>query len=207
MVSELPSDPARKSPEPTKKPPSEPSAPLDELEEMQNRLKKVTKQNEESERKAKEYLDRVKRLQADMENLQKITKRQVETVTRQASERLMIRLLPSLDALREAEKVANSANSLPPEEIAVGLRMLEQQLIEALGSEGLEEITAIGQPLDPERHEVVSYVESDEKPENTITEEIRRGYTLNGKVIRPSLVVVSRKSPVKDEEATGGAPE
>jgi molecular chaperone GrpE len=205
VVSQLPNNPAKKSPESTKKAETEPPAPLDEKEEMQDRLRKVTKQNEENERKAKEYLDRATRLQADMENLQKITKRQVDTMTRQASERLILRLLPSLDALREAERAANSGNSLPPEEIAVGLKMLEQQLSEALRSEGLEEIAAVGQPLDPERHEVVSYVESDEKPENTITEEIRRGYTLNGKVIRPSLVVVSRKPHVKDEEEVGGA--
>ena len=168
-------------------------------------MKQVTKQNEENERKAKEYLDRVRRLQADMENLQKITKRQVETVTRQASDRLLIKILPSLDALREAVKAANSGNSLPTEEIAVGLKMLEQQLTEALESEGLKEIPAVGEPLDPERHEVVSYVESDEKPENTITEEIRKGYTLNGKVIRTSLVVVSRKPRPQDEEALGEA--
>jgi molecular chaperone GrpE len=178
----------------------EPPVPIDEKEDFQKQLMKLTKQNEENERKAKEYLERVRRLQADMENLQKITKRQVDTVTKQASERLILRLLPSLDALREAEKVANSGNSLPTEEIAVGLKMLDQQISEALGSEGLEEIATVGQTLDPGRHEVVSYVESDDKPENTIIEEIRKGYTLNGKVIRPSLVVVSRKPPNKDEE-------
>ncbi len=78
------------------------------------------------------------------------------------------------------------------DETAVGLRMLQKQLTEVLQSEGLEEIAAVGKPLDPELHEVVSYVETDEKPENIVVEEIRRGYILNGKVIRPSLVVVSK---------------
>jgi len=182
----------------------EQTTPSDE-KEVETELAKLSKQNEESKRKASEYLDRLKRLQADMENLQKITKRQVETVTKQASERLILKLLPSLDALREAERAANSGSSLPPEEIAVGLKMLDQQISEALGSEGLEAIPALGQPLDPARHEVVSYVESDEKPENTITEEIRKGYMLNGRVIRPSLVVVTRKSPEKGEKTVGEA--
>ena len=173
--------------------------------EVESELAKLTKQNEESRRKANEYLDRIRRLQADMENLQKITKRQVETVTKQASERLILRLLPSLDALREAEKAANSGNSLPPEEIAVGLKMLDQQISEALSSEGLDVIPAMEQTLDPAKHEVVSYVESDEKAENTIIEEIRKGYTLNGKVIRPSLVVVTRKSSNMDENANDEA--
>ena len=150
------------------------------------------KQKQESERKAAEYLDRLKRLQAEMENVQKITRRQVQNVTSQASERLLTKLLPSLDALQQAVNVVTSDNSVLPDETAVGLKMLQKQLTEALQSEGLEEIKAVGEQLDPELHEVVSYVETDEKPENIVVEEIQRGYTLNGRVIRPSLVVVSK---------------
>jgi molecular chaperone GrpE len=94
--------------------------------------------------------------------------------------------------LQQAVNVAISGNSLLPDETAVGLKMLQKQLAEALQSEGLEEIKAVGEQLDPELHEVVSYVETDEKPENIIVEEVQRGYTLNGRVIRPSLVVVSK---------------
>jgi molecular chaperone GrpE len=161
-------------------------------ETVQDELLEAVRQKQESERKAAEYLDRLKRLQAEMENVQKITRRQVREVTSQASERLLSKLLPSLDALQQAVNVVTSGNSLLPDETAVGLKMLQKQLTEVLQSEGLEEISAVGKPLDPELHEVVSYVETDEKPENTVVEEIRRGYTLNGKVLRPSLVVVSK---------------
>ena len=170
----------------------------DKPEIVQDELLEAVRQKQESERKAAEYLDRLKRLQADMENVQKITRRQVQEVTSQASERLLAKLLPSLDSLQQAVNVATSGNPLLPEETAVGLRMLQKQLTEVLQSEGLEEIVAVGKPLDPELHEVVSYVETDQKPENTVVEEIRRGYTLNGKVIRPSLVVVS-KIPAKTD--------
>jgi len=159
---------------------------------VQDELLEAVRQKQESERKAAEYLDRLKRLQAEMENVQKITRRQVREVTSQASERLLSKLLPSLDALQQAVNVVTSGNSLLPDETAVGLKMFQKQLTEVLQSEGLEEISAVGKPLDPELHEVVSYVETDEKPENTVVEEIRRGYTLNGKVLRPSLVVVSK---------------
>ena len=199
------SNPTKKAQTSSKKTEATEAEPAIDEKKLRVELTKLTAEKEENERKAKEYLDRVRRLQADMENLQKITKRQVETVTRQASERLILRLLPSLDALREAEKAANSGNSLPPEEIAVGLKMLDQQISDALGSEGLEVIPAVEQTLDPAKHEVVSYVESDEKAENTIIEEIRKGYTLNGKVIRPSLVVVTGKSSNKDENTNGEA--
>ena len=58
--------------------------------------------------------------------------------------------------------------------------------------------------LDPELHEVISYVETNEKPENTVLEEIRKGYKLNGKVIRPSLVVVSKKPKTAEPTEIGG---
>jgi len=183
----------------------EPEQPEDEVGQLQKQLQDAMLQKAESERKAADYLNRLKRLQADMENIQKITKRQLETVTSQASERLLRKLLPSLDALRQAVKIANSNDSLARDEIAMGLKMLQEQLSEVLETEGLEEIPAEGERLDPEVHEVVSYVETEEKPENTVLEEVRRGYKLNGKVIRPSLVVVSRK-PRQPEptEAEGG---
>jgi molecular chaperone GrpE len=170
----------------------------DNADIVQDELLEAIRQKQESERKAAEYLDRLKRLQADMENVQKITRRQVQEVTSQASERLLTKLLPSLDSLQQAVNAATSGNPLLHDETAVGLRMLQEQLTEVLQSEGLEEIAAVGKPLDPELHEVVSYVETDETPENIIVEEIRRGYTLNGKVIRPSLVVVS-KIPAKTD--------
>ena len=182
-----------------------PERPKDKVGQLQKQLQDAMSQKAESERKAADYLDRLKRLQADMENIQKITKRQLETVTSQASERLLLKLLPSLDALRQAVKIANSNDSLPRDEIAMGLKMLQEQLSQVLETEGLEEIPAEGEPLDPDLHEVVSYVETDEKPENTVLEEVRRGYKLNGKVIRPSLVVVSKKPRgLEPTEAEGG---
>jgi len=174
--------------------------PLDFIEQFRNQLNELVKQNEQSERKAAEYLNRLQRMQADMENLQKITKRQIETVTKQASESLVVRLLPVVDALQQATKITHEGDSLPPEEISVGLRMLLKQLLEVLKGEGLEEIPAVGESLDPERHEVVSSVPTNEVPENTIMEEVRTGYVLNGKVIRPSLVVVSRPKLAEDQK-------
>jgi molecular chaperone GrpE len=171
----------------------EPKPDTKEAGSLRKELDKLTKQKQDSDRKAADYYDRLQRLQADMENLQKITRRQSEAAIKQASERMLTKLLPILDALQQAENMAYSGNALPPDEIAVGLKMLHKQLIEILSSEGLEEIASVGKTLDPGRHEVVSYVETDDSPENTVVEEIRKGYTLNGKVVRPSLVVVAKQ--------------
>ncbi len=181
----------------TEKPPS--------IQQLRNELDEAVRQREQNEKKAAEYLDRLQRLQADMENLQKVAKRQLDNVTKQASEKLLVNLLPILDAMQQAENIAHSGNSLPPEEIAVGLGMLRKQLVEILSTEGLEEIPAVGRPLNPELHEVVGYVETDDEPENTIVEEVRKGYLLNGKVIRPSLVVVSKTRTAKDRPVEGSA--
>jgi molecular chaperone GrpE len=178
---------------------SQPEKPLDIIDQFLAQANQLTKDKEQAEKKAAEYLDRLKRLQAEMENLQKITKRQLDSVTKQASENLLIKLLPILDALEQAGNIAHSNKHLPAEEIAVGLKMLKKQLTEVLRTEGLEEIVSVGLALDPERHEAVSFVETDDKPENTILEEVRKGYLLNGKVIRPSLVVVSKPKPTDEQ--------
>jgi molecular chaperone GrpE len=174
--------------------------PLDFVEQFRSQIDELSREKEQIEKKAVEYLDKLTRLQADMENLQKITNRQIETVTKQASENLLVKLLPIVDALQQAGKVTHSNDALSSDEISVGLKMLLTQLMDVLKTEGLEEIPAIGRPLDPERHEVVSYIETDNVPENTVVEEVRGGYALRGKVIRPSLVIVSKPKTSKDQE-------
>ncbi|HUO41771.1 MAG TPA: nucleotide exchange factor GrpE [Methylomirabilota bacterium] len=178
----------------------EAKGPSDEtILQLQSQLKELDKVRQENERKAAEYLDKLQRLQADMENLQKITKRQIETVTSQATRDLSLKLLPILDALRQAGDFARGHESVPPEEIAVGLDMLHRQLVGVLKEVGVEEITAVGQPLDPERHEVVNSIERNDAPENTVVEEVRKGYQLNGKVLRTALVVVAKPKPPTDD--------
>ena len=175
--------------------------PVDFIEQFRSQLEELDKARRDSERKAAEYFEKLQRLQADMENLQKITKRQMESVTKHATEGLILKLLPIMDALQQAGNIAHSGNSLPPEEIAVGLGMLQNQLTAILGTEGLKDVPTVGEPLDPARHEVVSYVERNDLPENTVVEEVRKGYLLNGKLIRPSLVIVSRRKSHRPEES------
>ena len=164
----------------------------DTIEQLRMQLGELEKTKQESDKKALEYFEKLQRLQADMDNLQKMTKRQIESVTRDASRDLTKRLLPILDALQQAGKFVHGGKSLSREEIAVGLEMLYKQLMDVLRVEGLEEISALGQPLDPEKHEVANYVERDDASENRVVEEIRKGYLLNGRVLRPAMVVVTR---------------
>ena len=172
------------------------------VQHLRLQLKELGKAKQESEKKAAEYLDKLQRLQADMENLRKITKREIDTMRSQASRDLTVRMLPILDALRQAGNFAHEGDSLPPEEIAVGLDMLYRQLMDVLRTAGLEEISAVGQPLDPERHEVVNYVERDDEPENIVVEEVRKGYILGGRVVRPTMVIVAKHKTAPKETET-----
>jgi len=177
-------------------------APDETILRLQSQLKELDRARQENERKAAEYFDKLQRLQADMENLQKITKRQIESITSQASRDMALKLLPILDALRQAGDFARGHESLPPEEIAVGLDMLHRQLVDVLKGVGVEEISAVGKPLDPEKHEVVNSVERDDVPENTVVEEVRKGYQLNGKVLRTALVIVAKPKPTDEAKDT-----
>jgi molecular chaperone GrpE len=178
----------------------------DTIEQLRAQLKEMEKAKLESDKNAKEYFEKLQRLQADMENLQKITRRQVESTTRAASRDLTGKLLPILDALRQAGKYAHDGEPLPTDEVAVGLDMLHKQLMDVLKTEGLEEISTVGKLLDPERHEVVNYVERDDMPENTIVEEIRKGYLLNGKVLRSAMVIVTKPKAAPKTEPSESSP-
>ena len=175
------------------------------IETLRAQLTELEKAKQECERKTADYFDRLQRLQAEMENLQKITRRQIETITNQASRDLTGKLLPILDALRQAGGFAHGGKTLPSEEIAIGLDMLYSQLMDILRTVGLEEIKAVGHVLDPAKHEVVSYDELSSSEENSVVEEVRKGYILNGKVIRPSMVIVA-KHKVAEGDSTDEAP-
>jgi molecular chaperone GrpE len=81
--------------------------------------------------------------------------------------------------------------------IVGGLESILKNLDSILKERGVREIDAVSKTFDPNIHEAVSFVNSDEYPENTVTAEIRKGYMLSNRVIRPSLVEVSKKAHVK----------
>ncbi|WP_420795370.1 nucleotide exchange factor GrpE [Desulfofalx alkaliphila] len=151
------------------------------LEQMQQLLDSKTAEAEEN-------YNRLLRTQADFDNYRRRTKEEREQLIKYASESLIIELLPVLDNFDRALGAADT----PGDDFAAGVKMIHRQLMEVLNKEGLEEIAAEGKEFDPMVHEAMMQVESDEHSENTVVEELRKGYTLKGKVIRPSLVKVAK---------------
>jgi molecular chaperone GrpE len=153
-----------------------------------------------AEARSVEYLERVKRLQADIENLQKMTKREIENVTRLANERLIQKLLPILDSLQKAQGLGTENENMDAREMLVGISLLTREMLKLLEEEGLEKIDTRGALFDPNLHEAATYLDSTEYADGAIVEELRAGYRLRGQVVRPTMVVVAKRSSEADSK-------
>src|SRR4029453_18807148 len=134
--------------------------------------------------------DRLLRLRAEFDNYKKRAERERSETIQFASAELMRELLNVLDSFDLAFRNAATQNS-DSAEILRGLELVYKQFVDTLGRFGLKPIEAKGQPFNPNFHQAVSTVHTDEVPENTVVEEMRRGYTLNGKLLRAAMVSVS----------------
>ena len=142
--------------------------------------------------KADETWGRFVRLNADFDNFKKRTIREKEEALKYATEGLLERLVPVLDNFEMALLAATGPQSGGLESLRTGVTMTGTQLRSVLSDAGLEEIPSEGQPFDPNWHEAVSQVESKDMPEGTVVQQLRKGYKLKGRLLRPALVVVSK---------------
>ncbi|MBN1324008.1 MAG: nucleotide exchange factor GrpE [Methanotrichaceae archaeon] len=141
----------------------------------------LERQLEEAKTQSKERLDQLLRCQADMENALKRAARERQEMSKYASERIITRLLGILDSLEEAAKHD------------AGSKVLLNQFMDVMRGEGLSPIDAIGRKFDPNFHEAMMCVSSDELDDDYVAQEFQRGYTLHSKVIRTSKVAVAKR--------------
>jgi molecular chaperone GrpE len=148
-----------------------------------------------------EVRDRYLRLAADFENYKKRARQEQLDVRQYAASELISRLLPALDDLHNAleHKPANVDPAW-----AKGLELGVRKLEEAMAAHGLQPIDSVGSAFDPKLHEAIGHEESAEHPEDTVVSELRRGYRIHDRVVRPSLVRVSRRPelPAADSDAS-----
>ena len=110
-----------------------------------------------------------------------------------ANQSLLDRLIPVLDHFDMALAAANNAQDNTLESFKTGMVMIYNQLKSALSESGLEEIDAHNQPFDPNFHEAVSQLESAEVPEGNVLQQLRKGYKIKERLLRPATVVVAKK--------------
>lgn len=153
-------------------------------ESIKEKLKECQKQKEE-------YLAGWKRARADFLNYQKDEAKRKEELIKYANEKIILKILLILDNLYISEE--KIPQNLKENESVRGLLQIKNQILDFLKSYGVEEIKAKGEEFNPEFHEAVEMVESKEKS-HIVLEEIRKGYIMNGKTIRPSKVKISKQS-------------
>ncbi len=144
--------------------------------------------------KSIETWERFLRLNADFDNFKKRAAREKQEAIKYANESLIERLIPVLDNFEMAMLSANSPQGTNIESLKTGVTMISTQLQSALNDAGLEEINAQGQPFDPNLHEAVSHQPSADMAEGSVLQQLRKGYKLRDRLVRPATVVVAKKT-------------
>ncbi len=159
-----------------------------------------------------DYLARLERVSADYVNYQKRIGRQIDESREWANADLIKNLLPVLDDMDRALEAARAEHQDENHPLLAGMKLVHQKAIETLGRYGLGRIEAEGKPFDPEKHQAVSQLPTADCPPHTVVKELRKGYTIKGRVARPSMVVVSTapaaaKSQPEHQPSEGGSKE
>ncbi len=159
--------------------------PLDRLtkKELIQKINELKKQVETN-------YDLYLRAQAEIENIKKRNQKAKEEWVKYANENLIKELLPVIDNLEKALSHSNNENAI--DALREGVELTLKGLKNTLCKAGLEEIECIGKPFDPNYHEAVSEQEDENKEPGTVLQELQKGYILNQRLIRPSMVVVCK---------------
>lgn len=166
------------------------SKPKDET--THEEIESLHKQLEALQSERDDLFGKLQRVSADYANFQKRTARQVAESIAYEKEHLIKTLLPTLDNFDHTFEKSQAAESV--EAVLAGIRIVYDQMLDTLRSHGVEVVEAMGQPFDPSRHEAMMRREDPDREDNTILEEFQKGYALNGRVVRPSKVIVNKRA-------------
>lgn len=150
---------------------------------------------EDKARKSDEYFNSLLRLQADFDNYKKRLEKEKAEFIKFANEGIITEILKILDDFERAVEAGRTKHDF--DILYKGIEMIRNDLKDFLKQEGIKEIEAKGKPFNPHEHEAMMQEETDAHPEDSVIEEFQKGYTFNGRVIRPSKVKVAKKPDKK----------
>ena len=163
---------------------AEPAVDTDELSALQQQLATAVAA-------AQEEKDRALRIAAEMENLRRRAAQDVEKAHKFALEKFTGELLPVIDSLERALELADRDNeTLKP--MMEGVELTLRAMLTTVGKFGVEQVNPMGDAFDPNRHQAISMVENGNVAPNSVMAVMQKGYELNGRVIRPAMVMVAR---------------
>ncbi len=156
-------------------------------------LEELGQQIVELQAEKDEIFGRLQRVSADYANFQKRAAKQAADTIAYEKERMVRTLLPALDNFEHT--LANAKVGDNPDAFVQGVRIIYDQMLDILKSHGVEQIKASGEKFDPAQHEAMMQRAEPETADNVVLEEFQKGYKLNGRVIRPSRVIVNKLAP------------
>ena len=162
-------------------------------------LRELEARCEALEKEAQENYERYMRVSAEFENYKKRAAREMADFRKYANESLVKELLPVVDNLERALQ-ACTADDEANRQVIEGVEMTLREIMKVLEKFVVKPIDSLGKPFDPSYHQAVMQREHSDKPENTVVEELQRGYTMHDRLIRPAMVVVSK--PGADQGGT-----
>jgi len=175
--------------------PTEPQAEADNTASDEH----LQQQLADAEAKAKEHWDQLLRVKAEQENLRRRHEREVENAHKYALERFAQELLPVIDSLEMGAEAA-AAEGATLEKVREGTELTLKMLLSTIEKFGIKAVHPEGEPFNPEYHQAMSMLESPEHAANTVMNVMQKGYTLNERLIRPAMVVVSKGIPIASQE-------
>ncbi|MFH1538097.1 MAG: nucleotide exchange factor GrpE [bacterium] len=161
-----------------------------EAREDVDEVEKLRKQSEE-------YLDTLRRVQADFENYKKRVKRERADTIAFANEGIIRKLLGVVDNLDRGISCAEGEGG-SEEDLLAGIKLVSKQFLDVLSDYGVEPFESAGQPFDPTRHECLYVLERDDLPDQTNVEELEKGFKMRDRVLRVAKVSVSKKPQAED---------
>ena len=167
-----------------------------------NELEKLRQQIDDLQKEKDELFGKLQRVSADYANFQKRSPKQIADTILYEKEKIIKTLLPALDNFEHTLQNADSAENI--ETIVKGIRIIYDQMLDILKSHGVEQIKATGEKFDPALHQAMMQQTEPDREEDIVLEEFQTGYKLNGRVIRPSNVVVNKlpsEHPAQQQEA------
>lgn len=170
--------------------PSEPTGEPEgvDVAELQARLRALEEENALLKQQVAEKQDSLLRTMADFDNFRRRTRQEMEEIRRIALEEFLRSLLRVMDNFERALQAADESQSF--EKLMEGVQLTYRQMQALLREAGVQPIEAVGKPFDPNFHEAVQRVQSAEHPDETVLEEVERGYMIQSRVLRPSRVKV-----------------
>jgi len=172
------------------------SEPLDPLKEMEKKVESL-------EKEAKENHDRLLRVSAEFENYKKRAAREMNDFRKFANESFVKAMLPVIDNLDRAIESSNNEKHADSSMVE-GIHMTLKEILKALEQFSVKRFDSLGKTFDPGLHQAVMQEETDKFPENTVSTELQKGYMIHDRLLRPAMVVVSKKitEPENRENST-----